>query len=100
MPVSAISKGDGSIVELNIKGRFDFNEHAEFRNSYCNESPDADYVVNMENADCLDSSALGMLLLLREHAGSDSAKISIINTPAEIKKVFKSSNFESLFKIS
>ena len=87
MPVTAVARNDGNEVELTIKGRFDCNEHAEFRNSYRNENPAA-------------SSALGMLLLLREHAGSDNAKISIINTPAEIMKIFKSANFETLFKIS
>ena len=100
MPVTAVARNDGNEVELTIKGRFDCNEHAEFRNSYRNENPAADYIVNMQNADYLDSSALGMLLLLREHAGSDNAKISIINTPAEIMKIFKSANFETLFKIS
>ena len=100
MPVTAVASKDGNEVELTINGRFDFTEHTEFRNSYRNENPDADYVVNMQNADYLDSSALGMLLLLREHAGSDNAKISIVNTPAEIMKVLKSSNFESLFQIS
>jgi anti-anti-sigma factor len=99
MPIEAVSK-DGKKIELKIKGDFDFNEHAQFRNSYCNESPDADYIINMESADSLDSSALGMLLMLREHAGSDSAKITIVNTPSQIKQVFKNSNFDSLFKIS
>lgn len=100
MSVTAISRDDGKKVELSIEGRFDFSKHADFRNCYCNQSPDADYVVNLQNAEYLDSSALGMLLLLREHAGNDSEKVSIINTPAEIMKVFKTSNFESLFRIS
>lgn len=100
MPVSARSMDDGNKIELSIKGRFDFNDHSEFRNSYRNENPSAQYIVNMQNADYLDSSALGMLLLLREHAGGENANISIINTPAEIMKIFKISNFESLFSIS
>lgn len=100
MSVTAVSNENGNKVELTITGRFDFNQHSEFRNGYRNENPGADYIVNMKNADYLDSSALGMLLLLREHAGSENAKISIINTPAEIKKIFKNANFESLFKIS
>ena len=100
MPVSVHTTDDGNKIELSIIGRFDFNDHADFRNSYRNASPSAEYVVNMKGAEYLDSSALGMLLLLREHAGGDSAKITIINTPDEIMRIFKISNFENLFKIS
>ena len=100
MSVTAIYRDDGKTVELSINGRFDFSQHADFRNSYRQQSPDADYVVDLQKAEYLDSSALGMLLLLREHAGNHSSRISIINTPAEIMQVFKNANFENLFKIS
>jgi anti-anti-sigma factor len=100
MPISAKSIDNGNKVELTISGRFDFNDHAEFRDSYRSESQTAEYIVNLHNANYLDSSALGMLLLLREHAGGDSANVKIINTPAEIMKIFKISNFDNLFNIS
>ena len=47
----------------------------------------------------MDSSALGMLLILRERAGGDAAKISIKNRNPEIKKILEISNFEKVFKI-
>ncbi|MEJ2140794.1 MAG: STAS domain-containing protein [Gammaproteobacteria bacterium] len=100
MSVTAISRDDGKKVKLSINGRFDFSQHTDFRNSYRHQSPEADYVVDMQHAEYLDSAALGMLLLLREHAGNDSSKVSIINTPVEIMQVFKNSKFENLFKIS
>ena len=100
MSVSANISDDGNKIELSISGRFDFNDHRDFRESYRNSSPGAEYVVNMKSAQYLDSSALGMLLLLREHAGGDKARISIINTPSEIMKIFKISNFQNLFTIS
>ncbi|MGD8484533.1 MAG: STAS domain-containing protein [Thioalkalispiraceae bacterium] len=100
MPVSAKSLDDGKKVEINVQGRFDFNDHSAFRETYKTESPAAEYVIDMDRAEYLDSSALGMLLLLREHAGADKAKIQIINTPNEIMKIFKISNFDSLFNIS
>ena len=54
---------------LRLKGRFQFDSHREFRSAY--EPYIADpamrvVVVDFSGVDYLDSSALGMLLLLRE----------------------------------
>ena len=53
----------------------------------------------MTAASYLDSSALGMLLLLRDYAGGDSASITIVHCNDDIKKIFAISNFEQLFDI-
>ena len=47
-----------------------------------------------------DSSALGMLLLLRDHEGGEDACISVINTSPDVRKILAISNFEKLFDIS
>ena len=100
MSVSAKSLDSGHKIEVIIQGRFDGNDHTAFREAYKTERSDAEYIINMQQAEYLDSSALGMLMLLREHAGSDAAQVSIINTPDDIKEVLKMSNFETLFTIS
>jgi anti-anti-sigma regulatory factor len=53
----------------------------------------------MAKALYLDSSALGMLLLLRDHAGGDSANVQITKCNQDVKKILTISNFEQLFKI-
>ena len=53
----------------------------------------------MTDADYMDSSALGMLLLLREHAGGDNAKIEVVGCKPEIKKILAIANFQKLFDI-
>jgi anti-anti-sigma regulatory factor len=45
----------------------------------------------------MDSSALGMLLLLREHAGADRAEIRIVNAGSELRNTFKVAGFDKLF---
>jgi len=90
----------GNSVEIKITGRFDFNAHHDFRNIYRNETSDAEYNIDMSGTEYIDSSALGMLLLLREHAGNEAAKISITGCNYDIKKIFAISNFEKLFTIS
>ncbi len=100
MSISGNVSDDGNTVNISITGRFDFNSHHDFRNIYRNEKPDAAYIIDMSGTEYIDSSALGMLLLLREHAGNESANISINGCNDDIKKIFTISNFEKLFTIS
>jgi anti-anti-sigma factor len=53
----------------------------------------------MSEATYLDSSALGMLLLLRDHAGGDNADIRIRHCNEDVKKILTISNFGQLFRI-
>jgi len=98
----AIWSTAGSAGELTIKiqGRFDFSAHQEFRDAYekVKDEPKS-YVVDMKETTYLDSSALGMLLLLRDHAGGDNAQIEIVNCNPDVKKILTISNFEQLFTI-
>ena len=100
MAISSTAAADGSELTINIEGRFDFSAHQDFRESY--EKTDGDpeeYCVDMKETTYLDSSALGMLLLLRDHAGGDSANIKIVNCNPDVKKILAISNFEQLFSI-
>ncbi len=90
---------NGNEVVINISGKFDFNVHQNFRDTYRNEKPEAKYTIKMDGADYIDSSALGMLLLLREHAGNDKANITISGCKDEIRKILSIANFERLFTI-
>lgn len=99
MAISCNISEDGKKISISVNGRFDFNAHHDFRNAYRDERPDASYVIEMSGTDYIDSSALGMLLLLREHAGNDQASITITGCKDDIKKILTISNFEKLFKI-
>ena len=56
-------------------------------------------MVDLGGATYLDSSALGMLLLLRDHAGGDRAEVRLINGNDDVRKVLSISNFQQLFVI-
>ncbi|MDP6981078.1 MAG: STAS domain-containing protein [Myxococcota bacterium] len=56
-------------------------------------------VVDMQGIDYMDSSALGVMLLLREYVGEDDADVRLINGRPEIRNILQVSNFEQLFKI-
>ncbi|TBU95404.1 STAS domain-containing protein [Phytopseudomonas dryadis] len=101
MPITSLPSDDGQELTIVIQGRFDFGAHQEFRNAY--ERVDVRpkrYVVDLKATTYLDSSALGMLLLLRDHAGGDRAQIRLLNCNADVRKILSISNFEQLFQIA
>ncbi|EJL95072.1 MULTISPECIES: STAS domain-containing protein [unclassified Pseudomonas] len=92
---------DGKKLTISIEGRFDFGRHQEFRESYerLNAKPES-IVVDLKKATYLDSSALGMLLLLRDHAGGDESDVRVVNSSSDVRKILAISNFDKLFDIS
>ena len=87
MAISSVASADGQELTINIEGRFDFSSHQDFRKAYeSQESKPSRYLVDMKETSYLDSSALGMLLLLRDFAGGDGADISILNCNSDVKK--------------
>lgn len=98
MPINTSVKGDE--LTVGVEGRFDFSAHQDFRDAYEEAGAGiSHYIIDMAKATYLDSSALGMLLLLRDHAGGDSADVRITNCNADVKKILTISNFEQLFTI-
>lgn len=86
-------------VTIKIKGRFDFSTHQDFRAAYEKKSAALRYVVDLKDTNYLDSSALGMLLLLRDHAGGDRSDVQLVNCNPDVTKILAISNFSKLFKI-
>lgn len=90
-------------VTLTLVGRFDFNTHREFRAAY--EPLIADpgvqsVVVDFAGVDYLDSSALGMLLMLRDKLGGVSKEVALTGVRGNVKQVLDIANFGKLFQIS
>jgi anti-anti-sigma factor len=100
MPVNTRRSDDGETRIIAIEGRFDFSTHQAFRDAYEKDNEDVrHWVVDMSDATYLDSSALGMLLLLRDFAGGDQASIRIRNCNNDVRRILTISNFEQLFTI-
>jgi anti-anti-sigma factor len=97
--LSSQLSSDGTTLTITPDGRFDFKIHREFRDAYANADGARHYVINLGRTDYLDSSALGMLLLLREHAGGDRADIRILNCKPDVYTIFQIANFHRLFTL-
>ena len=97
MGFSAGLSNDGHELKISIAGRFDFNMHSDFRNSYRKLPSSTQFVIDLSQATFMDSSAMGMLLLLREHAGDAKANIRLQNCNNEVRKILSISNLDKMF---
>jgi anti-anti-sigma factor len=96
------SKKDNHAI-LSLGGRFDFNSHREFKSAYTTLLSDAaikTLEVNLSGVDYLDSSALGMLLMLRERTDAAGKEVSLSKPNPTVVKILDIANFGKLFKIS
>ncbi|VAW52125.1 hypothetical protein MNBD_GAMMA05-657 [hydrothermal vent metagenome] len=102
MSVNQEMSSDGKKIHINISGRFDYKVSQEFRDTY-RQVPGQEgvaYYVNLSDASYMDSSALGMLLLLREHAKCRGGSVFIERPSEQVDSILKVANFEQLFTIN
>ncbi|HCA27231.1 MAG TPA: anti-anti-sigma factor [Betaproteobacteria bacterium] len=95
----AINEG---IAHISLDGRFDFNSQRAFRSSYdgpLNDHEIHSIEVDMKAVDYLDSSALGMLLLLKERVEAANKSLVLANCRGTVKQVLDVANFHKLFTI-
>lgn len=101
--MGVVSKPDhgGREIRMTISGRFDFSVQGEFRDAYRNVNVEgAVFHVNMAATEYMDSSALGMLLLLREHAESLRGRVIIESPSAESTRILRIAKFDQLFTLA
>lgn len=98
MQVNLTTQGEAAVISLG--GRFDFKIHHEFKR--CSEAALRDGAVrsieiNLDAVDYLDSSALGMLLLLREQAQGRGMGVVLRNCRGAVREILDVANFGTLF---
>lgn len=84
-------------VTLQLGEYFDFSVHRDFHDACLARPAARSYVIDLGDVTRMDSSALGMLLLLREHAGANAAEIRIVNAGSELRSTLRVAGFDSLF---
>ena len=94
-------KEQSGVLYIKINGRFDFGVHNEFREATkIAGNGIAKIEVDLANTDYLDSSALGMLLLLRDKVIDRRDSVHICNAKADVRKILEIANFDKLFVLS
>lgn len=90
----------GNAATLSLAGRFDFAAHRDFRGAYkpLLENPAvSDILIDFHQVAYMDSSALGMLLLLRQGAEEAGKTVRLRPGESPVRKVLEIANFERLF---
>lgn len=92
---------NSGVLTIKIAGRFDFGVNQQMREATNQVVTDLrQIVVDLSATEYLDSSALGMLLVLRDKFAADKNQIVISGARAEVKKILSIANFDKLFTLS
>lgn len=97
--VAAIS----NTATIFLSGYFAFSGHREFKTAYkkqLDNSQVGNIVIDLSGVEYLDSSALGMLLVLRDHV-QDAGKSLTLSKPSSIaERTFDIAGFNRMFTIT
>jgi len=97
-----VVKLEGSTGRLVLVGQFDFNMHKDFRQASQEllDNPEIQEIaVDFDQVPFLDSSALGMLLLLKERASLQKKSLLLVNCHDTVQQVLEIACFNKMFTI-
>jgi anti-anti-sigma factor len=91
---------NGDVVTISIDGIFDVSVYELFKEA-CSEciSDTAQFVIDLDKTTNVDSSALGLLLLLRERTQGDKKRVKLINVGESVLSILEVAQFQQLFNI-
>ncbi len=91
---------DGKVVTIYVEERFDFSLHQSFRDAYCDsEINNGTFILDLKSTTYMDSSALGMILLLKDFTVNNGSNILIKNANESVYKVLYIAQFNRLMEI-
>lgn len=96
------SINDG-VVTMRLLERFDFNTHREFREGYeaCLKEPGIKALdIDLGAVDYLNSSALGMLLMVKEVAAPRNISLRLTQCIGAVRQILEIANFGKLFTLA
>lgn len=100
MGVTTNLSDDKKHLTIKVDGRFDFSQHTDFRAAYKDLNlARADIVIDLSGTDYVDSSALGMMLLLKEFAETCDSTVRIRTSKEAIREILTIASFDKIFKI-
>lgn len=88
------------LARIHLSGRFDYSTHAEFLarvETLMAQAEQNELIVDMGQVDYIDSSALGMLLMMRDQARKVGRTVAIANLRGYVKQVVDNAQFGKLF---
>lgn len=100
MAVSNQLSSDKKQLFISIDERFDFSLHQQFRESYTNVTQQGlTYILDLSSTEYMDSSALGMILLLKDHVQLYAGKLIISKPNETVRQILEIAQFQRLMTI-
>jgi len=100
MTVSSKFIGDSKQLVIAINERFDFSLHQKFRDLYNDETTQGlTYILDLSQTEYMDSSALGMILLLKDHVQLHAGQLIISKPSDTVRKILEIAQFQRLMTI-
>lgn len=93
----------GQVATIQMSGRFDYHVQNAFKGAYTPllQNPIvSDIEINLSGVDYLDSSALGMLLMLRDRVQVVNKNIVICKPSQTVAQILDIASFTKLFTIT
>jgi len=88
------------LVTISIDGSFDVSAYETFKDICQKNLTDTNrFIIDMQKTSYMDSSALGMLLLLREKTAGDKRRITLVNVGGNVQSILEIAQFQKLFVI-
>lgn len=89
-------------MQVRLTGNFDYTMRNQFMAQVDEAMAHAsvqEIRIDMGGLDYIDSSALGMLLMLRDKAKKQNATVTLANAQGRIRQVLDTAQFERLFNV-
>lgn len=100
MSISTKFERETKTLVIAISDRFDFSLYKNFRDSYQKTDVEGTtFELDLSATAYMDSSALGMILLLKEHADACNGNVVILNATNSVAKSLEIAQFHRLVKI-
>lgn len=100
MTIKKQTAENGKDVIIQIENRFDFSVHQAFRDAYTSSTQKGTkFFLDLHKTTYMDSSALGMILLLKDYAQALDGEIVIKKPTESVNKILEIAQFHRLLKI-
>lgn len=101
MSVSVSLNQENTAAKIAIMQNFTFDLHQDFRKAY-EGLPDLCKHINLDlgNVEYIDSSGVGMIMLLVDVAKEKAMKLEINNVKGTVKETFELMNMDQITKVN
>ncbi|MEG3641102.1 STAS domain-containing protein [Magnetococcus sp. PR-3] len=80
---------EGRVMTIQITGAFDYTLYSRFKRIFEIAPDDMQYILDMGQVDHIDSSGMGMLLVLKESTDGQQERVKLIHTPLTIRAILE-----------